>query len=211
MQRHTALSYCLAFASASTPAPARPATHAPPIVPPSRVFGRGGQVAISAERLFGISDTSLRGSDSHVARLSLFGPSGYELLFAPYAIPRLAMDGFVCDGLSLGFGANLAHLAGSGGFDGITVLGLFPRLGYAATAGSAAAVWPRLGVSYLRISNDSDEAAHYELAMTVEVPIIARTQHYGFIFGPVADIGLSATNDRSVDHYGLLGGLIVWF
>jgi hypothetical protein len=74
----------------------------PAAATPARALGRQGQVALSAERLFGVSYTTASDSSASVTTISLVGSSGYELAAAPYSTPRLAIDVFAAEGLSLG-------------------------------------------------------------------------------------------------------------
>src|ERR1700733_5531591 len=69
-------------------------------------FGDKGHVALSAERLFGFiradTTTTSGGMDrtTHINALSLLGSS--LSLFTVYSAPRVGVDFFAIDGLSLG-------------------------------------------------------------------------------------------------------------
>ncbi|HEY5960748.1 MAG TPA: hypothetical protein VIV60_29540, partial [Polyangiaceae bacterium] len=134
----------MALAQAAAVADSAPAT-------PARSLGRQGQITLSAERLFGVSYTTASDSSASVTTISLIGSSGYELVAAPYSTPRLAIDVFAVEGLSLGLGAHFANIAASGSSRSITTVGVNPRIGYAIYATNIFTFWPRAGISYVSI------------------------------------------------------------
>lgn len=173
-------------------------------------LGQRGQVALSAERMFGFTQTSSSGSSRTFTTLSFMGNSGYEFLATPYSIPRLAVDVFPIDGLSLGFGGTIANISRSGADDSLTIIGLYPRIGYALNITKAFSFWPRAGISYVNF-DDGGDSAHI-LAGTIEAQFVVGVPHFGFMFGPVADIGLDATeSDGKITQLGIQTGLVGWF
>lgn len=173
-----------------------------------RSLGRRGQVAVSVERLFGVSHTSQSQGNASFTSVSVVGSSGYSLGFTPYSIPRLAIDGFLTDGLSLGVGANFANLSSSSESSTITVIGFSPRMGYAIEVSSGFTFWPRTGISYISI--DTGTTA-YQLAATLEAQCVITGPHLGFMLAPIADIGLAATRNNKFTQLGVETGLIGWF
>jgi hypothetical protein len=191
-------------AATQAPQPAPAAMSTPARAP---AFGEQGSVSIAAERLFGLSHASSgSGSGSGITTVSFLGGSGGELVAAPYSIPRIGFDYFPGRGLSLGLGAEFAYVdLGSG----TTIVGLNPRLGYVVRVSDGFSLWPRAGVSYVRLSGGSQSA--YLLAASLEVQaVVTPFQNFGFMLAPTIDIGLSATGS-TVTQLGLQGGLIGWF
>ena len=167
-------------------------------------FGVAHQLVISADRLFGFVHSwetlSLGGAKEtgHSDNVSIFG-SPFTSLAASYSAPRLAFDGFVTDGLSIGgsvsyFWTSVKDVgaASSSSVDGFMVM---PRVGYALALGRAAAIWPRVGFSYLHASGSGRTASLY--AMTFEVPVvISLGPHVALLAGPTLDVGLGGSQDQ---------------
>jgi len=181
---------------------------------PASRFGHQGSVSVGAERLFGVSNAS-QSPGSSVTTFSLLGGSGLEAGATPYGIPRIGVDGFLSDGLSLGLGAEFAIIDQSGG--NITVVGLNPRVGYALHASDGFSLWPRVGISYVNMSVGSSRPltqtqSAYLLAGTIEIQIVVTPlPHFGFLIAPTLDIGLAATSSTKITQIGLQAGLIGWF
>jgi hypothetical protein len=138
----------------------------------------------------------------------LLGASGFEVGYAPYSIPRLAVDVFVTDGFSIGTGINFARLSRSPSSTSVKILGLYPRLGYAINISPAVAFWPRAGISYVLM--DSTDSAHL-MAATFEAQFVFSASHFGFMIGPTADLGVSGTQDQKATQLGAQAGLMGWF
>lgn len=170
-------------------------------------FGGQGSVSLAAERLFGVHHAA-PSSGSSITTFSLLGGSGLEAVAAPYSIPRIGFDYFAVGGLTVGVGAELAVASPENG-SSTTILGVNPRLGYALRASDIVSFWPRAGISYVRLSERGTSA--YLLAATLEAQLVVTpVRQFGFLLGPTADIGLSATNTRW-SEVGFQAGLIGWF
>jgi hypothetical protein len=180
-------------------------------------FGSAGTVAISAERLFGIvasSDTETidgqpgeqTGYSTTVSLLS----SPYGGLLSSYSYPRVGVDVFAIQGLSLGAAlgyvtistSSKAELNGASvETDGPTLNGFIfaPRVGYAYMFMDLLGIWPRAGITYVSAGSsdtnemgDSVETSTNRLALTLEVPlVIAPSPHAAITVGPTLDLGLS--------------------
>jgi hypothetical protein len=166
-------------------------------------FGRTHQLVFSADRLFGYMHSSATesyngaeetGSSSNVSIFS----SPLVANAAAYASPRLAFDGFVTDGLSLGgsvsyfwtsakdIGATSSH-----SIDGFMIM---PRVGYALALGQTAAIWPRVGFSYVHASGSGTTVNLY--ALTIEAPlVIVLGPHVALLAGPTLDLGVGGSAD----------------
>lgn len=116
-------------------------------------FGAQGQLAISAERLFGIhyvranDTTDGRPSSYQSATVIGFGwnsdPPG-----SSFVQPRAGIDYFVVDRLSLGGALGLYSASGHNPQVDNTGFLFAPRVGYAIDLGRVASFWPRGGVTY---------------------------------------------------------------
>ena len=177
-----------------------------PLSPSASAFGKQGSMSVAAERLFGISHTS-PSSGSSVTTFSFLGGSGLEAGVAPYSIPRVGFDYFPADGLSFGLGAEVATVDESSG--SMTIVGMNPRVGYAAPVSEGLSFWPRVGLSYVNASISSQSS--YVLAATLEVQVVVTPlRHFGFMIAPTLDVGLAATRSK-LTQIGLHAGLIGWF
>lgn len=168
-------------------------------------IGNAGQLVISAERITGLSfnrdKTSFAGQDhtdtsTAIGLFSLLGT-------APSTFPRIGLDYFVVDSLSVGIsGFYLHESAGPGGH----VLLLNPRVGYAYAFDDTFSVWPRLGITYADEGNDS-----HGLALTAEGMFgVSPVSHLVLFGGPFLDLGLSGKQgpeDFKQTAFGLTFGL----
>lgn len=201
-------------------------------------FGEKGQIAISAERLFGIThDSSTRtvnGLDTtrRVTAVSLLSspvvPGGVDPAWGGYSAPRVAGDYFVIDHLSVGVALGYSHWSRNTDVAGgtATVSGdgfLFaPRAGYQIAFNDKIGIWPRAGFTYLTFSDDTRSV--HDFAFTLEAPFtFSFIPHVVFWGGPTLDLGLSGSssnqigngqrisNDFNATDLGLQTGLLVYF
>jgi len=213
-------------------------------------FGKAGQFAISGDRLFGLSwesistDQNGRKETQSFTSLSLLrSPMNIaegNIIAGAYNAPRLSLDYFVIDGLSVGgslgyfsiSGHNKQEQAGvsaeadTGSFSGFLIA---PRVGYAYMFTDMLGIWPRGGITYLTGSsknNNGDETASLNrFAFSLDAPlVISPFPHMGFVVGPALDIGLAGSNkthnpntgvttsiDASSLNIALNAGLFVYF
>jgi hypothetical protein len=207
-------------------------------------LGQPGRVAISAERLFGFAYSSQKQSLNGVD-----GPTttttGFSLLGSPlgsvggsFSVPRLALDAFVTQGLSVGGAVGVGYTKESASQAGVTAGDLTftgftidPRIGYLVRISPGFAVWPRVGVSlfYLSLSSSAQgggtatSTSETLLAATLEVPFaVTVVPRVVFLFGPTADISVygkattnpgggatSTSTDLSELEIGVHAGLLV--
>ncbi len=138
----------------------------------AQTFGEKGQIAISAERLFGFTYDSARitqngqdstGSVTHFSLLSspvTVGADGNNGVWAGYGSPRVAGDYFLINRLSLGAALGYAHWSRTtqafGGTETTTTGDSFtfaPRVGYLLTFNDIIGFWPRAGFTYRTFSS----------------------------------------------------------
>lgn len=189
----------LAVALAAAPAAAQEASGA-------RRFGAGGTVAVGVERLFGVSHASQSNGPSFTT-VSLLGPGGLEAGVAPYSIPRVGVDWLLEGGPTLGLGAQFAWMSSDRASSDQTVLGLNPRVGFIVATEDRFALWPRVGLSYVRVSFDTDAyllAASLDLQLVI--PVLPRA---ALTVTPGVDVGVAATGPKAT-QFGLQFGVVGW-
>jgi hypothetical protein len=163
-----------------------------------RAFGEKGQVAISAERLLGLYVQNVEAEPSGTATFDPPGPGdpvafsasrntevdsttfvllGSQSSVGPAAIPRLAVDFFVIDRLSIG--GSLLYWTDSSESDTtgtdtapgqapepanretsettVNTFGIAPRVGYAYMFSPTFGIWPRGGISYVRVNTEDND------------------------------------------------------
>ncbi len=184
----------------------------------TKSFGSPGTLAVAAERLFGWTRTSSSGDSA--TTFSFLG-TGFEADF-PYSSPRVAFDYFPVGGFSFGLGAGFAIIKLSSGT--ITTVTLSPRIGYAIRLSDGFSLWPRAGLTYVHADEkrQSDtggttfDSSEYLVATSLELQVVVTpVQHFGFMIGPTADLGIASTPsgfvNRNVTQLGAKAGLIGWF
>ncbi len=180
----------------------------------AQTFGEKGQIAISAERLFGFTydhasitqnGQDRTGSVTHFSLLSspvTVGADGGGFVWGGYGSPRVAGDYFVIDRLSLGAALGYAHWSASTqaalGNTETTVSGdsftFAPRVGYLLTFNDMIGFWPRAGFTY-RTFSAADSSGH-DLAFTLEAPFaFTLIPHVVFWGGPVLDLGITGSQN----------------
>jgi hypothetical protein len=202
-------------------------------------FSAKGQLAISAERLFGFYHDSATRTQNGVD--TTFKTDSFSLLSSPiplngnpeswtYGAPRVAGDYFIIDHLSLGAGIGYSHVSVStpGNIPNTTVSTsgdsfLFaPRVGYAFAFNNIVGIWPRGGFTYRTLS--AGNTSWHDLALTVECPFFFTViPHVAFWGGPTLDLGLSGgqsisgnngvtvTNNFNSTEIGIQTGLVAYF
>jgi len=200
---HGALSLAVVLSAAEVRAqkletpgsPAAEAASAPSSSGPT-AFGDGGQFVLSAERLFGYNwDHPSVGSSTNT--VSILG-NGYGVATYPYDWPRLGFDYFLTKSISAGAALAFSRVTGSG--DSLNAFEVAPRLGYGMMVGPWLAVWPRIGVTYVKSTDLSYMGLTIDLAAVIMV-----APHLAITFAPVANIGLTGKAGSSDRKYTTLG------
>jgi hypothetical protein len=194
-----------------------------------------GTIALGAERLTGFfhSQDSVGPIDVTRNKISLLG----EPTNGPYDLPRIGIDGFIIDGLSLGGTIAISHTgvttkgnAGpfNGSFDSSETDFLFaPRVGYALMFSEHIGIWPRGGFSYFLASTSADNgpstSLHY-FSLNIDCPFLFKlAPNFAITAGPVIDVsfegsqktepngpGVSVTADASTAAFGIAAGLVAF-
>ena len=213
------------------PEPPKPAAIAPEPEPEPEPepqpagFPRSGQLVLGADRLFGFYMYKFSvGAYSDAAGLVLPEEtySGSNLGFLgsaeatptggtnpginPFASPRVGIDYFLTDAISVGGGVSYASGSSENTDDltaattgrSVSALGLQLRGGYGLSFTPLFALWPRGGLSLVSMSAEETlngtpiaEGSYTLYDFTVEVPVmISPVANFGFSIGPVVDLGL---------------------
>lgn len=198
---------------------------------------RSGTIALGAERLSGFfhsKDTlgpnaaGLGATDVTRDKISLL----FEGTNGPYDLPRIGIDGFIIDGLSLGGTLAVAHTATSSpgplrpSTDFSETDFLFaPRVGYAVMFSEHVGIWPRGGFSYFLASTSLDgggSASLHYFSLNIDAPFLFKlAPNFAITAGPTIDVslegsrkdtangtGLSQTRDASSTAFGIAAGLV---
>jgi hypothetical protein len=166
-------------------------------------FGRSGDVSFGADRLSGVYAYD-DGPDFALFALGAGPTFGAH----PYTTPRLGIDFFVIDHLSIG--GSLAFWALSDGDDDgpgnndndFTGFLLYPRVGYALSFNDTFGFWPRGGLTFRTIEGNDEVALSFE-ANFFAIPV----QHFGISFGPTLDVGLAGEGPEALVFGIITGGL----
>jgi hypothetical protein len=172
-----------------------------------------GHLAFGAERLFGFyldkqnSDfgTVERNQDTTVVGIGWSMNNSAALL----SIPRLGIDYFIDEHLTLGGSFGLASVS----IEGFDVLGILlaGRVGYALRLTHAVSFWPRGGLSFASAGGDEDLSV---FGITLEgMFTLAPSDGWAFLAGPLLDLGFTGS-DGDGDHteilFGIMFGLTGW-
>ncbi|MCA9647437.1 MAG: hypothetical protein H6718_22355 [Polyangiaceae bacterium] len=180
-------------------------------------FGAEGNFVFSAERLFGFSNDKFSfdtpNDDERTFKGFGFGWSGGRS--TPYNTPRLGLDYFINDNLSIGGAFGYASLDISDDANDPSGFILAPRVGYMIGISDVFGFWPRGGLTYYTF----DDPDFDQVGLTLEgLFSIAPRPGFGFITGVVLDLGFSGSQDfgqTSVDYtdrnialvFGIAGSL----
>ncbi len=171
-------------------------------------FSDKGTFAVSADRLFGIHLTQVNGDangdapggdiDADATEVGLLWQGGG---MTPYTIPRVNIEYFVIDHLSVGGSIAFYNVNGDdnyfglGGDDGSYFL-FAPRVGGAWMFNDWAGIWPRGGLHYYSRSYDTPDDHAWQLVFNVEAAfVLSPWKNFAFTVGPAFDIGMIGEYD----------------
>jgi hypothetical protein len=159
-------------------------------------FGKQGDISFAGDRLMGFYIADADRADSQFT----MGIAGPPLCCSIFQSPRLGIDGFIIDHLSLGGSIWIWHYSGPDR----TGLLFGPRVGYAIPFSEHFGIWPRGGLTFWNTSRDDNDG----IALTAEAMFYATPGEWGFLFGPTLDFEFDDPNWRS---FGLIaGGVFGW-
>jgi hypothetical protein len=184
-----------------------------------------GTFALGAERITGMFHSSEKiggGNSSGTTALALLGNTADSLVAQAWQFPRIGLDGFIIDGLSLGGSLTVIHrdFENSSATDVLVA----PRVGFGFMFSRVVGIWPRGGISYWHQSASPDRGnggteAH-TFAFDLDVPLlIAPVKNFAITVGPVLDIsfagkgdvngaGVGTSTDLSFVQFGLSAGIV---
>jgi hypothetical protein len=139
-----------------------------------------------------------------------------------WQFPRVGLDGFIIDGLSLGGSLVFMHRAPEGRT--VTDVLVAPRIGFAYMFSRVVGIWPRFSLAYWHRWDNADqgpgEVRSHSFAFGIDVPlIIAPVKNFAITVGPLFDVGFGgkqttdpgpgeATLDTSFTQFGLSAGVV---
>jgi len=206
------------------------------IAQPIENIGNAGQIVFGAERVTGVFHDELTIQDEQTdpttgatitvesktksTTIGVFGLSSTPLLFLNSAasMPRLALDFFPTDGISVG--GSFVFLTRSGVTEQendptdddqptISTLLVNPRVGYAYAFDETFGIWPRLGFIYERnwASQDSGTAevttSLQLMSISLDVPFfISPMKHFAILIGPYLEFGVAGNTHTERDPAG---------
>jgi hypothetical protein len=231
-----------------------------PTAPPARSsswnnIGDEGQLVISVDRIMGLSfdrvKTEVQATPPATGTSEVTGKATTFALFgmggvgadgqsgAPsLMVPRLALDFFPIEGLSLG--GSLIYITQSteaesdaGSADGPTtsVFAIHPRVGYAIAFDETFSIWPRGGITYISTKRETtgataagdSETSFSGVELTVEALLgISPFENFAIGIGPYLDFPLSGTTesctggacgevDSKLTSYGIMTSIMAYW
>jgi hypothetical protein len=172
---------------------------------PAGVFGDRGELAISSDAGFSLTNTNVSGQSGSTTTLVL----------------RPAVDYFVIDSLSLGGFLGLEYTAPPGGSS--TAMSIGPRIGYNLRFSERFSVWPKVGFSFASTTQKRDavtlpdgtrvdptDTTNTSLQLNLFVPVMFHpAQHFFIGIGPAFDLDLTGSNKATTLALRLtLGGWV---
>ncbi len=177
-------------------------------------FGEKGHFAIGGERMFGYVHVSQDQKSAGATTTTTTTFNSISLLGSPissiasiYTYPRVGFDAFIAPSISLGGSLTYFHLSTSNSGNDNTLSGFLvaPRVGFAARLAPAVWLWPRAGITYVRVSTDQGSGGTSQtsslFAATIEAPLVlALAPNALALIGPTVDVGLSGSS--KIDNPG---------
>jgi hypothetical protein len=169
------------------------------------MFGDRHEMVLSAENLFGYTHTSFPHHSSDDVSLLGSSPTSIIPSTSTIAKPRVAFDAFVVGRLSVGGAAGYFRVSSTNSMLPTTTTTtssgflLAARIGYAAPVARRAAVWPRLGLTFVHHANESPfvfptgplNSTTTVYALTIEVPVVVIVAPHFFVeLGPTYAHGI---------------------
>lgn len=193
--------FCSAFLAAIGAAPctlaAEPLAHA-------------GRVSLGIERVLALNHywTDGRGG----SEFNIVGIVPSYSIFSFLAGPRLAVDYFGLDNLSVGVSTSVMHYFPASGDESLTAILLNPRVGFGMQLSERIAFWPRAGLDCW-VFSQSHSSGKTILNLSLEAQFVASpVDHLAILFGPTLETGLSGYEDsRKLNELALSAGLLGWF
>jgi hypothetical protein len=171
-------------------------------------------IVISAENLTELNVISVSNGGNGGTFFALFGNPTSNL--SPYEIPRLAVDGFITDKITVGGALIFARLSPDRGGDE-TIFTISPRVGFMLPLSANIGLWPRGGFTYY--NDDQAGVTVSGFALDLEGMFVFKLiDRFAIVAGPVIDIGLTGSvsaagnsADERISNFGIRAGVLSWF
>jgi hypothetical protein len=176
----------------------------------AQTFADRGTLAFSADRLFGIYLTHAEVDPEPNSNFDMdrdgteVGLLWQAAALTPYTVPRLSIDYFVIDHLSVGGTVAFASGSWDDGPADYNASGLLfaPRVGGAWMFNDWVGIWPRGGLTYYGLNGGAsvgglgNDADAWQLALTAEAALVlSPAEGFAFTVGPAFDLGLAGKWD----------------
>lgn len=191
-------------------------------------IGAGGQLILSADRLFGLNFSKFK-SESDDGDVTTLSRTDVALLFRPVmntpaTIPQIGLDVGVAGAFTLGGALGFYSQSGenestpngggttiSNDSPTVTAFVLAPRMGYGIPISSWLTFWPRLGLSYYNfhtsqtMGNGAERDNTFSgMSLNVDpVFVFIPVQHFAITAGPYLDMPLSGSTSSEVTQNGM--------
>ena len=176
----------------------------------AQAFGNQGDLAFSAERFMGVyfydeppggPGPQNNSSSTHIG----IGIAPIGASTSPYLLPRLGVDYFVIDSLSIGGSLGFGDFDPDGANNSTSGAIISPRVGYALEFSKVFGFWPRGGFTYRNFGSNE------EFALTLEAMFYAApVEHFAITFGPLMDLGIAGTGGEAKNFALFSAGLVGW-
>jgi hypothetical protein len=176
----------------------------------SAPFGSSGQFTFAAERLFGfhwVKNSWENGDGTHSSNSGT--AVGFGWLFAhrmEFNQPRLGIDVFVVQNLSIGGALGFFSLSGRNGMGNVDGFLVAPRVGFNVPLGQIVTFWPKVGLTYVAV----DDRSVFGLGAEANFAIFPRPS-WAFLVSPTMDIAPIGSHDvgngRDADYRAYSFGL----
>jgi hypothetical protein len=121
--------------------------------------------------------------------------------------PRIGLHGASAAGIT--GGANVGLTYRSAGGDGIVLLSVAPRIGYATSVSPTVGFWLRGGPQFHFIGGSGGGSSTSMVGVGGEAfVVLTPVDHFGLMIGPTAEATLSGTRDDKYTSIGLAVGLV---
>ena len=182
-------------------------------------FGKPLDVALGIERAFGFytGSSTLKpdnGNDYNIDHQGFSLGWSHSYQFLPVWVPRFSVDVFVIEDLSVGGALGFVSLDDNGDADpydnGRGGFIFAPRVGYYIDFSQYFGFWPRGGFTMY----DLDDPDQSQFMLTLEGNFtFSPREGFGFLFGPVIDLGFSGeygNGDLRQRSFGIAIGMFGW-
>jgi len=157
-------------------------------------FGSKGQVTFGAERLFGFHWVDNHWEDWDGTRRSASGTSvGFGWYWAQrmqFNQPRLGVDFFVIDDLSIGGALGFFSMHGRNGTGNEDGFIISPRVGFNVPLSQVVKFWPKVGLTFISVNDDKA----FGISGEANFAFFPR-QNWAFLVTPTLDLAPFGSRD----------------